>query len=418
MNKIILILIFYIYCTFTSSYSNSLSEKYLDDASLYSVKLRVSVDKPFIEDKKVGLRLGSGFLVDKKKGLIITNAHVTGSSISRVRVAFRDNDFIHAKQVYVDQEIDMAIIKIKTSDIPPKVKVAKLMCNDKVANGASVAAFGHPKGLSFSASRGIVSKYRFYRGKDVIQTDAAINSGNSGGPLIDLNTGLVIGINKSSFKNSQGLSFAVPSNYVCIILNLFKEGKNPAPIELPLRFAEDREAENYKKVSSFFYNGKNIEIGSLLIEVDGKKINSPSELSFYLRGRKGEAKLTFQSNQGINSYKIKLKPRQKVLDRKFLYLSGAIISKDYSSKYDDFKTPFFIHSVIDGTEAELAGLWQHCWIKSVERVEPRNLEHIKSLVINKKEVSIITRCFSSRTDVMTSDYFLKLKIDNQKIYLN
>ena len=79
MNKIILIFIFYVYCTLTSSYSNSLSEKYLDDASLYSVKLRVSVDKPFIEDKKVGLRLGSGFLVDKKKGLIITNAHVTGS---------------------------------------------------------------------------------------------------------------------------------------------------------------------------------------------------------------------------------------------------------------------------------------------------------------------------------------------------
>ena len=149
MNKIILILIFYIYCTFTSSYSNSLSEKYLDDASLYSVKLRVSVDKPFIEDKKVGLRLGSGFLVDKKKGLIITNAHVTGSSISKVRVAFRDNDFIYAKQVYVDQEIDMAIIKIKTSDIPPKIKEAKLMCNDKVANGASVAAFGNQKVYHF-----------------------------------------------------------------------------------------------------------------------------------------------------------------------------------------------------------------------------------------------------------------------------
>ena len=64
----------------------------------------------------------------------------------------------------------MAIIKIKASNIPSNVKEAKLMCNNKVANGTSVAAFGHPKGLSFSASRGIVSKYRFYRGKDVIQT--------------------------------------------------------------------------------------------------------------------------------------------------------------------------------------------------------------------------------------------------------
>ena len=418
MNKCFLVFVYFLCSIVPPSYSKSLSEKYLNDASLYSVKLRVSVDKPFIEDKKVGLRLGSGFLVDKKKGFVITNAHVTGSSVSKVRVAFRDHDFISAKQVYVDPEIDMAILKINSSKIPQKVKEAKLMCNDKVPNGTSVAAFGHPKGLSFSASRGIVSKYRFYRGKDVIQTDAAINSGNSGGPLINLNTGLVIGINKSSFKNSQGLSFAVPSNYVCIILNLFKQGKDPSPIELPLRFAEDREAENYKKVSSFFYHGKNIEIGSLLVEVDGKKIHSPSELSFYLSGKKGEASLTFQSDQGINSYKIKLKPRQKVLDRKFLYLSGAIISQDYRSKHDDVKMPFFIHSVIDGTEAELAGLWQHCWIKSVERIEPRDLKHIKSLVINKDEVAIITRCYTSRNDAMTSDYFLKLKINKQNIYLN
>ena len=418
MNKLIILILFFSISTVNQCYSKSLSEKYLDDASLYSVKLRVSVEKPFIEDKKVGLRLGSGFLVDKKKGLIITNAHVTGSSISKVRVAFRDNDFISARQVYVDPEIDMAIIETKASNIPSNVKEAKLMCNNKVANGTSVAAFGHPKGLSFSASRGIVSKYRFYRGKDVIQTDAAINSGNSGGPLIDLDTGLVIGINKSSFKNSQGLSFAIPSNYVCIILNLFKQGKDPSPINLPLRFAEDREAENYKKVSSFFYNGKNIEIGSLLVAVDGRKIKSPSELSFYLRGKKGKAKLTFQSDQGVNSYYVKLKSHKKVLDRKYLYLSGAIISKDYSSKYDDPKTPFFIHSVIDGTEAELAGMWQHCWIKSVDKIEPRDLKQIKSLVINKKQVAIITRCFSSRNDAMTTDYFLKLKINKKDIYIN
>ena len=83
MTKLILLTLFFWCSVVKQSYSKSLSEKYLDDASLYSVKLRVSVEKPFIEDKKVGLRLGSGFLVDKKKGLIITNAHVTGSCISR-----------------------------------------------------------------------------------------------------------------------------------------------------------------------------------------------------------------------------------------------------------------------------------------------------------------------------------------------
>ena len=80
--------------------------------------------------------------------------------------------------------------------------------------------------------------------------------------------------------------------------------------------------------------------------------------------------------------------------------------------------PFLIHSVIDGTEAELAGLWQHCWIKSVEKIEPKDLNQIKSLVINKKEVAIITRCYSNRNDAITSDYFLKLKINKEDVYLN
>ena len=68
------------------------------------------------------------------------------------------------------------------------------LCNKKVVNGTSVAAFGHPKGLSFSPLEGSYQNIDL-KPKDVIQTDAAINSGNSGGPLINLDTGLVIGIN-------------------------------------------------------------------------------------------------------------------------------------------------------------------------------------------------------------------------------
>ena len=75
----------------------------------------------------------------------------------------------------------------------------------------SVAAFGHPKNLNFSSSQGIISKT--LSGRDVLQTDAAINSGNSGGPLINLNNGKVIGVNKAKFSRksgSEGLGFAVP----------------------------------------------------------------------------------------------------------------------------------------------------------------------------------------------------------------
>ena len=405
--------------TFVFSSSAKISpEKFLDEASLYTVKFRTTIEKPFREDKKVGLRKGSGFLIDKSKGLILTNAHVTGMSKSKIRVAFKDKGFVSAKQVYVDPEIDMAIVKVNANDIPKIAKEGKLQCNGKVPNGTSVAAFGHPKGLSFSASRGIISKYRFWIGKDVIQTDAAINSGNSGGPLIDLNTGLIVGINKSSYKDYQGLSFAVPSGYVCTIVNLYIEGKDPSPIDLPIRFAEDREAENYVKVSSFNHKGKNIEIGSLIVAVDGKDINTPTELSFYLRGKSGKAILTFKKNGNRNKYEVNLKPVQKVLERKYLYLSGAVIAKDMRARFEDIEKSFYIHSVKKGTEAEMAGLWQYCWIKSIDGIEPQNLKEIKKITKNKESVDIMTRCYSSRKDVITEDYYVKLKTNNDDIYLN
>ena len=391
------------------------SEDVLNDANLYTVKFRTSIDRPFREDKSAGLRKGSGFLVDKEKGLILTNAHVTGRSKSKVRVAFKNYGFHHVKQIYVDPKVDIAIVQIDTKLIPKEAKAAKLKCVGQVPSGTSVAAFGHPKDLSFSASRGIVSKYRFFLGKDVIQTDTAINSGNSGGPLIEMDTGLVVGINKSSYKKSTGLSFAVPAKKACIIIDLFNADKNPSPINLPIRFAEDREAEDYLKVSSFYYKGENIEIGSSLIAVNNIKIKTPSELDFLLRGKTGEAKLTFKNNLTTKNYNVTIKPEEKILDRKYLYLSGAIISRDSRAMYDEKEKLFLIHSVVDGTEAELAGLWQHCWIKSVNGIEPKSLIEIKKLTEGKKSLGIMTRCYASRNDIITEDFFVKLNVKSEEI---
>ena len=70
-----------------------------------------------------------------------------------------------------------------------------------------VAAFGHPHGLNYSASRGIISQIRYYDGVDWVQTDAAINPGNSGGPLIDLGSGKIVGINAMKLEDTEGLNF-------------------------------------------------------------------------------------------------------------------------------------------------------------------------------------------------------------------
>ena len=93
--KIIISIIF----TFLLTNNSFSSENVLNQASLYTVKIRTSIDRPFHEDDKAGLIRGSGFLIDKENGLIITNAHITGRSKSKIKVAFKDYGFETAKQV-------------------------------------------------------------------------------------------------------------------------------------------------------------------------------------------------------------------------------------------------------------------------------------------------------------------------------
>ena len=99
-------------------------------------------------------------------------------------------------------------------------------------------------------------------------------------------------------------------------------------------------------------------------------------------------------------------------------MSGAIISSDPRPRFGEIKKDFLIHSVIDGSEAELAGLWQHCWIKSVDGIEPASLSELYNLSINKSHIGVITRCISYRDDIISDDYFIKLNTLNQKISLH
>ena len=261
---------------------NTFAQSFIDEASNYTVRFRVLVDHPFVEDTDeddvVKSWVGAGFVVDKSLGLIVTNAHVSGVANTYIKIAFKGERFIKSELVYVDPELDIALVKIKPEQMPKNVKEGELSCDKTIKNGTAVAAYGHPKGLKFSASRGIISNQRFLYGKEVIQTDAAINSGNSGGPLINLENGLIVGINKSTVKKSSGIGLAVPSYLLCKILDLYKKGKSPLPMEIPIKFAKDNETEQYNKVSELHLDGKILEIGSSLVKVNDTPIKTPADL--------------------------------------------------------------------------------------------------------------------------------------------
>ena len=175
--------------------------------------------------------LGSGVIVRKTGNTyyVLTNNHVAGDA-TKISVKLNDERTFEAKLVGSDDRIDIALISFETKDILP---VAKLGDSDKVKAGDICLAFGAPLGYSQSVTQGIVSatgrsESSMSSISDYIQTDAAINQGNSGGPLVNI-YGEVIGINTwiaSSSGGSVGLGFAIPINNVKNAIDAFiKDGK-------------------------------------------------------------------------------------------------------------------------------------------------------------------------------------------------
>ena len=167
------------------------------------------------KQRKRPLGIGSGFLISSD-GYVITNNHVIDGG-DEIKITLANGDEYDGKLVGSDKKTDLAVVKIESSEAFPFVKWG----NDEQSRiGDWVLAIGHPFGLngSASASTGIISA----RGRDIrsgpydnyLQVDAAINRGNSGGPLFNLN-GEVIGINTAIFSpngGSVGIGFAIPSN--------------------------------------------------------------------------------------------------------------------------------------------------------------------------------------------------------------
>ena len=416
INKIFIILISKFFLILSSI---AYSQDIIDDASNYTVRFRVLVDHPFVEDTNdddiIRSWVGAGFVVDKASGLIVTNAHVSGVGNTFIKIAFKGERFIKSELIYVDPELDIALVKVDPNQMPQNSTQGTLSCNKDIKNGTAVAAYGHPKGLKFSASRGIISKQRFLYGKEVIQTDAAINIGNSGGPLINLENGLIVGINKSTIKKSSGIGLAVPSYLVCKILDLYKAGKSPLPMEVPIKFAKDNETDEYNRVSELHLDGKILEIGSKLIKVNDIPIKTTADMIYILRGLECEAKFTFKKNTQENSYYLKLQKKQNSIYRDYINLAGAVISNENLEKISMVRRPFYIHSVQEGSDADIYGIWKNCWIKYVNSTIPESLNDIYEITKGKKEISLMTSCYTSRRGFFTLDYYVRLVLEKNKI---
>lgn len=241
--------------------------------------------------------LGSGVIVRKTGNTfyVLTNNHVAGSA-SKISVKLNDNREFEGKLVGADSRLDIALVSFESSD--SSISIASLGDSDDVKTGDICLAMGAPMGYRQSVTQGIVSatgrsETQMSNINDFIQTDAAINQGNSGGPLVNI-YGEVIGINTwiaSQSGGSQGLGFAIPINNVKRSIDSFiKNGKVEygwVGVTLSEISKEDKselgiKADEGAFISEIFidspaYKG-GLRPGDFIVELNGKKVSNLNQI--------------------------------------------------------------------------------------------------------------------------------------------
>ena len=241
--------------------------------------------------------LGSGVIVRKTGNTyyVLTNNHVAGSA-TKISIKLNDEREFEGKLVGADSRIDVALVSFESKD--SSIPVATLGDSDKVQPGDICMAFGAPLGYSQSVTQGIISavgrsESHMSAISDYIQTDAAINQGNSGGPLVNI-YGEVIGINTwiaSSSGGSVGLGFAIPINNLKSAIDSFiTKGKivygwvGISLLDIPVEYKDDLGVNGIEGAfaAEIFANSPafkgGIKAGDYITEVNGKKVKSTNQL--------------------------------------------------------------------------------------------------------------------------------------------
>jgi len=236
--------------------------------------------------------LGSGVMVDAEKGYVLTNWHVVRDA-DRVEVVLHDGREFEAEWVRTDKQTDLAVLKIK----PDRLVEARLGDSDSLEVGDWVLAIGAPEGLPQTVTAGIISAKGRTTGRDgyenFIQTDAAINHGNSGGPLVNMR-GEVVGINTAIVSRTgvnEGIGLSIPSSMAKSIMNQLIDAGEVVRgyLGVTIQNADEGLARSFQLsdtdgalVSSVMKDTPaekaGIKEGDFITAVDGKKVKNVNEL--------------------------------------------------------------------------------------------------------------------------------------------
>jgi len=223
-----LVLAIFLAACASDGFDGSVQAKGIDQGNTIQIYKKVAPATVFIKSvltsdylmSGAGSSIGSGIILDHQ-GVILTNAHVVDKA-AKILVILHDGTQLTAALVGSDPYTDLALLRV---DLSKNHHATALLGNsDRVDIGQEVVAIGHPFGLGYALTTGVVSGFGTTPGprstpyERVIQTSAAINPGNSGGPLVDMK-GEVIGINMSILAGGQNIGFAIPINTAKTVVN-------------------------------------------------------------------------------------------------------------------------------------------------------------------------------------------------------
>jgi len=349
--------------------------------------------------------LGTGVIIDARKGLIITNHHVIeGADV--INITLNDGREVVAELIGSDSEVDVALLKIKARNLT----ALKMIDSTKLRVGDFVVAVGNPYGLNQTVTSGIVSALgRSGLGiegyENFIQTDASINPGNSGGALVDLN-GNLIGMNTAILApggsgGNVGIGFAIPTNMVRQVVEQLIEfgevrrGRLGISIQnlsrelaqaFGIKFNKGVVIANVDDGSPADKAG--IEVGDILIEVDDRKVGNASDLRNIIGllrvGVAVDLKVIRNGREKNLTATIKATKKQKIDGKQFSKrLDGALlglIEGDSKPK----KSYVYIYDVKQGSAAWYGRLRKGDVILSVNKRRVHSLDDVAKAIRSKE----------------------------------
>ncbi len=340
---------------------------------------------PPLPGYRIGHSLGSGIILDPW-GYILTNYHVLERA-SRIAVILSDETRYDARIVAGDEVADLALIKI---DPLRPLTALEFADDDDLLLGETVIVLGNPFGLTHTVSVGVLSamnRTAQYKGRelysDILQTDAAVNPGSSGGPLLNLD-GELIGVNVAVYQEAQNIGFAIPVKRVRALLGEWLSPERLKNIWLGFDLGDGLTiSEVYEKTPAA---AGGLLAGDVISAVDGRPVRTKYDLNkALLRKELGDiARLTVARAEKPLDVELAFEDRPKPSGRDLSARRLGLVFGDPGAQQSPYPMGLPVERVEEGGPAAQAGLRPGSWISRINRTEIRTLDDAGAALQNVK----------------------------------